>query len=229
MICARSEKGKYREKNEDFFTYFTDDRCSFIILADGIGGISGGEIASRLASKGVADLILTELLDAINDITFEQFRDLIIEYFRSANRSILLQAIEEPSYQGMGSTLTLALVRNDELFVAHIGDTRCYLISDGHITKLTEDHVYKVSEGRCHELVKSMGENTFITPDVYRYNIRSKDIVFLVSDGIYDVVDDNTMLRTYIDNPIEQAVDVLVDRAIRNNSNDNMSVVAIMI
>lgn len=157
-----TDRGKIRDRNEDQFltavllkslqvqrtslpqpkVQHSSDRSYVFVVADGMGGHAGGEKASALAIDSVESFILE---------TFKWFaqckgneQDQVLADFQSAlghaNARVLAEAAERPELRGMGTTLTLAYSLNDELFVAHVGDSRCYLCRQGLLYRLTRDH-----------------------------------------------------------------------------------------
>ena len=138
---AKSDKGKVRETNEDYF-YISNslDQVQLYILADGMGGYNGGEIASKLAVETAKNYIENNFKD------IEKDKDSIIQLLGSsmeyANMVVYEKAKATPELQGMGTTLEICLIYNNKVYIGHVGDSRVYRIRKQFIRKLTQDHSY---------------------------------------------------------------------------------------
>ena len=138
---AKSDKGNVRETNEDYF-YISNslDQIQLFLLADGMGGYNGGEIASQLAIQTAKNYIENNFKD------IEKDRDSIIQLLGSsmeyANMVVYEKAKENPELQGMGTTLEICLIYNNKAYIGHVGDSRIYRVRKQFIRKLTQDHSY---------------------------------------------------------------------------------------
>ena len=138
---AKSDVGKVREMNQDSY-YISNslDEVQLYMLADGMGGYKGGEIASSLAIQTAKSYIENNFKDISKD------RDSIIQLLGSsmeyANMVVYEKSKENPELEGMGTTLEIALIYNNKVFIGHIGDSRIYRIRNEFIRKLTQDHSY---------------------------------------------------------------------------------------
>src|SRR5260370_30903087 len=130
-VASMTDAGLVRKTNEDSF--FADARLGLLIVADGMGGHAGGEVASRVAVATISALLKAGTPDG-------NAGGLIRGAIEQANTAILAEAEADPALQGMGTTLVLAFCRGDSIHLAHVGDSRAYLIRDGSIQRLTEDH-----------------------------------------------------------------------------------------
>lgn len=206
-------------------------------VADGIGGIEGGEIASKIAIDTVNEIISAR--EDIESMSEEELKDVLEFVFREANVRILKAALKDQELMGMGTTLTIAVIRQRKVIVAHMGDCRGYLIHGSSMTQMTADHTYAAEllrnrsitqeEYICHPerhtLVKSLGENAFLIPDLYVYNIIYGDVVMLCTDGLYSFVDDEAIrLSLKKHNDLPNCLDNLFDRAYEAGSDDNITV-----
>ena len=217
--------GQVRESNEDQFLVATlikalqiqqtslpqpatrrSTDCSHLfIVADGMGGAAAGEEASKLA----VDSVETYVLEALEWFASSrgQDEDKVLAEFRSAlhlaHERVRSEAADKPGLRGMGTTLTLAYSLNDELFVAHVGDSRCYLFRASILYRLTQDHtlveemvkrgVLKADEAAHHRwrhvITSSVGgESSKIRIDVHRLYLEANDVVLLCSDGLTEMV-----------------------------------------
>lgn len=236
---AKSDKGNVRETNEDYF-YISNslDQIQLFLLADGMGGYNGGEIASQLAIQTAKNYIENNFKD------IEKDRDSIIQLLGSsmeyANMVVYEKAKENPELQGMGTTLEICLIYNNKAYIGHVGDSRIYRVRKQFIRKLTQDHSYVqklVKEGTITKeqaehhpqknmLMKALGCNVFVEPDVMVKGFLKDDILIMCSDGLSNMVDQQTIYEMASKN-IEQATKDLVQLAKDRGGYDNITVVII--
>ena len=236
---AKSDKGNVRETNEDYF-YISNslDQIQLFLLADGMGGYNGGEITSQLAIQTAKNYIENNFKD------IEKDRDSIIQLLGSsmeyANMVVYEKAKENPELQGMGTTLEICLIYNNKAYIGHVGDSRIYRVRKQFIRKLTQDHSYVqklVKEGTITKeqaehhpqknmLMKALGCNAFVEPDVMVKGFLKDDILIMCSDGLSNMVDQQTIYEMASKN-IEQATKDLVQLAKDRGGYDNITVVII--
>lgn len=236
---AKSDKGNVRETNEDYF-YISNslDQIQLFLLADGMGGYNGGEIASQLAIQTAKNYIENNFKD------IEKDRDSIIQLLGSsmeyANMVVYEKAKENPELQGMGTTLEICLIYNNKAYIGHVGDSRIYRVRKQFIRKLTQDHSYVqklVKEGTITKeqaehhpqknmLMKALGCNAFVEPDVMVKGFLKDDVLIMCSDGLSNMVDQQTIYEMASKN-IEQATKDLVQLAKDRGGYDNITVVII--
>ena len=236
LAYGMSEKGPVRDMNEDSFGFEQVGQCLCMAVADGVGGEACGEIASRIA----VDSVMEALKDSL---PFVKDRDALPAYlkavFNKANINILHDCLEHRERMGMCTTLTIAILKGTELTIAHIGDTRCYMLHGPELIKLTEDHnetgrlvkkgLITEDEAKYHpgrnRLFKVLGENQYQNPDIYSYNISYGDLVFLCSDGLYSFMSDEQFKAcTRERNNLESVCSKLIAQALEGNSTDNITV-----
>ena len=236
---AKSDKGKVREINQDYY-YISEslDQVQLYILADGMGGYSGGEIASSLAVQTAKNYIENNFkeIDKDND----SIRQLLGSSMEYANMIVYEKSKENPELQGMGTTLEICLIYNNKAYIGHIGDSRIYRIRKDFIRKLTQDHSYVqklVKEGTITKeqaehhpqknmLMKALGCNAFVEPDVMVKGFLKDDIIIMCSDGLTNLVDQTTIYEMASKN-IEQATKDLVILANDRGGHDNITVIII--
>ena len=236
---AKSDKGKVRETNEDYF-YISNslDQVQLYILADGMGGYNGGEIASKLTVETAKNYIENNFKD------IEKDKDSIIQLLGSsmeyANMVVYEKAKATPELQGMGTTLEICLIYNNKVYIGHVGDSRVYRIRKQFIRKLTQDHSYVqklVKDGtitkeeaekhpKKNMLMKALGCNAFVEPDVSVKGFLRDDILLISSDGLTNMVKQEDIFKIAKGN-IEKAPIRLVDLANENGGLDNITVVVI--
>ena len=236
---AKSDVGKVREINEDSY-YISDslDEVQLYMLADGMGGYNGGEIASKLAIQSAKSYIENNFSD------IEKDKDSIIQLVASsmeyANMVVYEKSQENKELEGMGTTLEICLIYNNRAFIGHIGDSRIYRIRKEFMRKLTQDHSYVqklVKDGKITQeeavhhpqknmLMKALGCNAFVEPDVMVKGFLKDDILVMNSDGLTNLVDQETIYEMASKN-IEQATKDLVQLAKDRGGYDNITVVII--
>ena len=236
---AKSDLGKVREMNQDYY-YISNslDEVQLYLLADGMGGYNGGEIASKLAVQTAKNYIENNFKD------IEKDRDSIIQLLGSsmeyANMVVYEKSKENAELQGMGTTLEICLIYNNKVYIGHVGDSRIYRIRKEFIRKLTQDHSYVqklvadgtiTKEEAAHHpqknmLMKALGCNAFVEPDVMVKGFLKDDILIMCSDGLTNMVDQETIYKMASKN-IEQAPKDLVELANNNGGYDNITVVVI--
>ena len=236
---AKSDVGKVREMNQDYY-YISNslDEVQLYILADGMGGYNGGEIASKIAVETAKNYIENNFKE------IEKDRDSIIQLLGSsmeyANMVVYEKSKENAELQGMGTTLEICLIYNNKVYIGHVGDSRIYRIRKEFIRKLTQDHSYVqklvadgtiTKEEAAHHpqknmLMKALGCNAFVEPDVMVKGFLKDDILIMCSDGLTNMVDQETIYKMASKN-IEQAPKDLVELANNNGGYDNITVVVI--
>ena len=236
---AKSDIGKVREINEDSF-YISNslDEVQLYMLADGMGGYNGGEIASKLAIQSAKNYIENNFKE------IEKNRESIIQLIGSsmeyANMVVYEKAKETPELQGMGTTLEICLIYNNKVYIGHVGDSRVYRIRKQFIRKLTQDHSYVqklVKDGTItpeealhhpqkNMLMKALGCNAFVEPDVMVKGFLKDDILIMNSDGLSNLVSQEDMFKE-AKKDIEQAPKQLVKLANDNGGYDNITVIII--
>lgn len=236
---AKSDVGKVREINEDAF-YISNslDEVQLYMLADGMGGYNGGEIASKLAIQSAKNYIENNFKE------IEKDKDSIIQLIGSsieyANMVVYEKAKENKELSGMGTTLEVCLIYNNRAFIGHVGDSRIYRIRKEFMRKLTQDHSYVqklvkdgtiTQEEAAHHpqknmLMKALGCNAFVEPDVMVKGFLKDDILIMNSDGLTNLVSQEEIFKESKKN-IEQATKNLVQMANDNGGYDNITVIII--
>ncbi len=236
---AKSDIGKVREINQDSY-YISDsiDEVQLYMLADGMGGYNGGEVASKLAIQTAKSYIENNFNQIDKD------KDSIIQLLASsmeyANMIVFEKSKEDKELEGMGTTLEICLIYNNKAFIGHIGDSRIYRIRKEFIRKLTQDHSYVqklVKDGKITQeeavhhpqknmLMKALGCNAFVEPDVMVKGFLKDDIIVMNSDGLTNLVTQEEILKIVQKN-IEQAPKELIKLANDRGGYDNITVVTI--
>jgi PPM family protein phosphatase len=230
VAAGGTDVGRVREGNED--AYLVAD--SVFAVADGMGGHLAGEIASALALEPVEALDGKVYADAEEAVG--ALRDAVVQ----ANRSVSQLADDEPLYRGMGTTLTAAMIEGRRLHLAHVGDSRAYLLRDGSFNQLTDDHTlvqHLIDEGQITKeeaathpqrsiITRAIGVSREVDVDSMSLDLQPGDQILLCSDGLTGVVSDEQIeeaLRS--DDPEDDIIAGLIERANQGGGPDNITVV----
>ena len=236
---AKSDIGMVREINQDSF-YISNslDEIQLYMLADGMGGYKGGEVASSLAIQSAKSYIENNFKD------IEKDKDSIIQLIGSAmeyaNMVVYEKAKEKEDLKIMGTTLEICLIYNNRAFIGHVGDSRIYRIRKDFMRKLTQDHSYVqklvkdgtiTQEEAAHHpqknmLMKALGCNAFVEPDVMVKGFLKDDIIIMNSDGLTNLVTQEQLFKE-AKKDIEQAPKELVNLANEKGGYDNITVIVI--
>lgn len=237
---GKSDIGKLREMNQDsFYISSPEDKIQLFIVADGMGGYKGGEVASKLAVETSKNYIIN------NFYTIEHDRESILSLIKSAieyaNLVIFEKSKEIPELENMGTTIDICLVIPNKVYIGHVGDSRVYRKRKEFFRKLTTDHSYVqklVSDGtitkeeaynhpKKNMLIKALGCSAFVEPDVTVKGFLKDDILLMCSDGLTNMLRDEEIVKIINDNPID-ACNRLIDAANNNGGLDNITAVIIL-
>ena len=236
---ANTDIGKLRELNQDaYYKSESLDEVQLYMLADGMGGYNGGEIASKLAIESAKNYIENNFKQIPKDR--HSILQLVGSSMEYANMIVYEKSKENKELEGMGTTLEICLIYNNKVYIGHIGDSRIYRIRKEFIRKLTQDHSYVqklVKDGtitaeeaehhpRKNMLMKALGCNAFAEPDVMVKGFLKDDIILMTTDGLTNLVTQEELFK-YAKNNIEQATKDLVNLANERGGYDNITVVII--
>ena len=224
----RSDTGRQRTANED--SLFA--RAPLFAVADGMGGAQAGEVASKIAADAFEP---AQTDDRLSPETF------LREIAMGANREIHRLAQDDSSRSGMGTTLTAALLRDEEISFAHVGDSRAYLFRDGELRLLTSDHSLVEElrrQGRLTEeqaedhpqrsiITRALGPEPEVEVDTMTYRARTGDVYLLCSDGLTTMVKEDRIAEVLADSPsLDEVTSKLVGDANEAGGRDNITIVA---
>jgi protein phosphatase len=236
-VGYKTDVGKVRETNED--SLFVDEEDGLVIVADGMGGHNGGEVASRMA----VDIISNALKDKIApDAIKEDIFELIMKALFKANDEVRIKGESDPLLRGMGTTIIVVLCRGDDLYVCHVGDSRAYLVRNGSIQQLTEDHsviAQMIKAGNItkeeaknhkfkHMLSQALGTSVYLAPDIQFVSWKEGDYVLLCTDGLTDMLPDQDLLATILEcskGEPGEGCEMLVELANKRGGKDNITVI----
>jgi PPM family protein phosphatase len=219
-VGARTDVGRVREGNEDSLLA----QQPLFAVADGMGGHQGGEVASKLA------------LETLKKAADGQVA--LVQVVHQANRAVFDKAAQDPGLAGMGTTLTVFLVDGNTLRLAHVGDSRAYLLRDGQLQQITRDHTVvqrMVDEGRITApeaqihpqrsiLTRALGVDEDVQVDQASIEPQPGDRLLLCSDGLTGMIEEDVILRILTQEPDPQAAsDALVEAANQAGGQDNVT------
>ena len=230
--------GIVRELNEDFVAWVLSDETDsaalfrmMALVADGMGGHAAGEVASEIAGRTVV-----RLYNALKGSPPEVLRACMA----AANEAIIAHAQANPSCAGMGTTCTVLALQDDLAYLAHIGDSRAYLLRQGQLHQISEDHslvAHLVRSGKLtpeeaaqspdrSSILRALGTHQSTDPYLFREGmpLRAGDVFVLCSDGLTDVVDDATIHDVVARLPPDEACRQLIEAALAAGGPDNISV-----
>jgi protein phosphatase len=199
-VAARTDPGRVRQSNED--RVFADQEAGILIVADGMGGHAAGEVASDLAVRTISQLLEESLPPGALDA--QAVIRLLRHAIDQANFAIQTRAAEDCALRGMGTTVAIAIARGEQLCLGHVGDSRVYLIADGQLRRLTQDHSLvsqmvrdgqiTAEQARTHHLrnviTRSLGFEASAQPDLQVLRWSAGDCLVLCSDGLTNMLTD---------------------------------------
>jgi serine/threonine protein phosphatase PrpC len=250
----RSDTGMERDIDEDSLLVLNlaavcemsgAPMLGFYAVADGIGGNDAGEVASRIAVHALAAGVLERLfLPQLTDspLTTEQMTAELKQIVLQANQAILSMRNQSSEHTNMGSTLTAALIHNQQAIVVNVGDSRTYLMREGHLSQVTSDHslvarlaaqgVISPQEIYTHEqrsvIYRSLGDRGNVEIDLFEIDLQAGDRLLLCSDGLWEMVRDPLIEEVLLERfDPQQACNRLVELANLGGGDDNISVIVV--
>lgn len=238
QFYSLTDKGKYRSNNEDFCLAEKVGEYTLLILADGMGGANGGEIASKTAVETVQAHIVEKLK---NSPSLAQIPRILSSAIEKANTQIYNLSKSDINYKGMGTTLDICIVSGKSVYIAHIGDSRVYKVtSAGEITRLTKDHSlveYMIETGALtpeealnhpqkNIITRALGTTTSTEADIINRPFEESDFLLMCSDGLSNMLDEKSIAEIISGNlsPSEKATS-LIDLANDAGGTDNITVI----
>ena len=237
---AKTDVGKAREMNQDYYSIPScESDLQLYILADGMGGYNGGEIASRLAAETTKNYIQNNFKKIEHDK--EAILKLVKDAMEYANMVVYEESKKDENLQGMGTTLDVCFIYNSKIYIGHVGDSRIYLIKKDIARKITKDHSYvqqlvedkKITreEAEHHPkknmLLKALGCTSYVEPDIRARNLEKDDILLMCSDGLTNMVEESKIYEVVRENK-EKAPEILVNLANKAGGYDNITVITII-
>lgn len=241
---ARTDVGRKRENNEDnLYARIYDENTALFVVADGLGGYSSGEVASKVAVNNIRDNFEVNLdkLKKSDEIDIKQFFKQLIQI---TNEKIYSMQMANPKYKGMGTTIVLVGKVNGKIYYESVGDSRLYYIDenkqsieqitsdDTYVNELLKKNLIKKSEAETHPqkhvLTKALGIFNKIDVQV-DILIKDKGFLVLCSDGLTNMLSNEDILKTVKENNFLILSDSFIDKANINGGTDNITVVVVEI
>ena len=242
IASGKTDVGKKRKTNQDSFFLGIDEKL--FVVADGMGGHNGGDIASQMAVKSIPEKIAT--------LTDKNPLELLANSVLETNLALKTYSDSHSELVGMGTTVNALLFRGQNLYIGNVGDSRSYLISNKKIFQLSKDHslvqeklnlgIYS-REQAAHDpqkniLVRTVGFDPSLEVDIFTYKVMKNDIFISCSDGLHGKVSDEDIVyivNEYLPDPstatqqmADQVINALIDLANENGGQDNITVILII-
>ena len=247
LSSARSDVGQVRTNNEDKVNLWAIEGIVLALVADGMGGAAAGEEASRLTVEAIQADFLGEPRGSqdLQVLSESDLRSRLTDSVLDANKAVIDRSDHEPSLKGMGTTSTLALIRGNRALIAHVGDSRAYLIDgqEGWINQVTDDHSFVQAlvasghitpeQAKIHPmgsvLYRALGQSLDLEVDVYTRYLKAGDRLVLCSDGLTRHLSPTEIAEIVRKNEKpEQSTQDLIALANSRGGEDNISVIVIM-
>ena len=252
-VAAKTDTGMVRNANEDNFivtidgssgewivpkgNYTNSDTGTVLVVSDGMGGLNAGEVASKIAVESIKEYIITESASKKNG---KSIQNILEGSIINAHAEIVKHGIKYPDTEGMGCTIVMALIKEDKIHVAWVGDSRCYMLRKGELTQLSKDHSYVqslVDEGKITKdqafyhpesniITQSVGDaDRKPKPDYAVFPLAEEDMIMLCSDGLNGMLKDEELQNILNESKdLPKCTEMLVDGANKNGGTDNITV-----
>ncbi len=238
IINSKIDKGIIRHTNQDaFIAGQLSPNIAFGIVCDGMGGANAGNIASEIAVKTVSEYLYNSFRE---NMSIDELSRIVNSAISSANLQIYERATKNEALKGMGTTIVVAVILDNEAVISHVGDSRIYLVND-NILQLTKDHSIvqsliesgkiSIEDAKIHPrknvITRALGVEESIIVDTDFINLSQNDTLLLCTDGLTNFVNVDTILNVFKENDISLVCDKLVDLANLGGGGDNITVVTL--
>ena len=237
---SATDTGRARNNNED--SVAVDEESHLVVLADGMGGYNAGEVASGMATTFIQAELgrwLAEASDNASDTDVRRAMDICVD---NANRAIFNAANSNPQFAGMGTTLVVAVFRDNRLLVGHVGDSRAYRLRGGRLQQITRDHSLlqeQIDAGLItpeqaafsankNLVTRAVGVEDTVLLETHPHEVQAGDVYLMCSDGLSDMLDDAGMVQLLLaSDSLDAGCRALIDAANDAGGKDNISVVLV--
>lgn len=238
-IIASTDVGKVRSSNQDSYAAGEfRDGVVWVVLCDGMGGQSGGNVASSTAVKFISDRITTAYRENMNA---SSIRNLLVASITNANYEIFDLAEANEELQGMGTTVVAAIIRDNTLYVAHAGDSRAYVVSETGMKQVTRDHSViqnmlengEISEEEAlthpwkNRITRALGVDINLRVDYSEEDATDRDMFLFCTDGLTNFVSDEDIFKLLRRDPNADLAALLVEEANHNGGGDNITAIIV--
>lgn len=235
-LIGKTDIGKVRDINEDSYAVGNlDDHLGFLLICDGMGGQCGGNIASQLARDTMVSILSNDLKP---DLSAMDIKSKMIESIERANAVVYEKAMQDRKLKGMGTTVVLAVIQNDTVHIAHVGDSRAYLLSQNILTQITKDHSFVemlIDEGeitrsqaqdhpRKNQITRAVGVLQEVEVDYSSHVLLPNDRLMICSDGLSNFCSQQEMTDALTMDSLQDAALALIDQANLHGGEDNITV-----
>lgn len=237
-IWGATDRGMVRKQNQDTFRWTKLNDSQFLaVVCDGMGGAKSGDVASKLASE-VFEADISQSVEP--DMDQQSIVKMLVDAVKSANRAVYEQSLVSPDFKGMGTTLVAVFLQGTAAYIINVGDSRCYYLSEGEVSQVTEDHSVvglmvargqiSEEEARTHPnknlITRAVGTEPNVECDCFYLGLDQGEYLLLCSDGLSNMVSRPEMLFeiTHGENGT-QCCQRLIDIAKNRGAPDNVTVV----
>jgi protein phosphatase len=241
LVGAVTDIGVVRTANQDSMFISNDPSLRLFIVADGMGGHKAGELASKLAVESIAGYFSSVSPKITSEV---KAQGAVVDSIAMANEEIFNKSTKDSECTGMGTTLTMCYAYKSKLILGHVGDSRAYILRDGGIAQLTEDHSLvnqlirggkitrqeAINHPQRNVITRAVGTSEDIEVDTLILKPLKNDVIILCSDGLTNMVGDIELLSIFSDREdLQSACRMAVELAKTNGGTDNITVIAIRI
>ncbi len=236
-ITGKTDIGAVRSKNEDAFDYgVLADGTSWAIVCDGMGGVHGGKVASAAA----IDMVSEKIKKCYNpSMSVASLENLLLSAITTANVDVFDRGIFDNTLKGMGTTIVAVIIKGKDACIAHVGDSRAYIIRDNTIVQITKDHSLvqeMLDKGQITKeeyennpikniITRAMGVDEEIDIEFDYAYLDENEALLLCTDGLSGMVNDKRILEIYLSTEFESLAQEYIDEANNNGGKDNITVV----
>lgn len=236
-IVAKTDIGLVRTSNQDSYAAGElPGSVAWAVVCDGMGGAAGGNFASSIAVKIISERISASYRQGMSDISI---KNMLTSAILAANISVYEKGQADSDLTGMGTTVVVAIIADESVYIAHVGDSRAYVLSDGKLNQLTKDHSFvqeMVDSGkltpdeakddpRKNYITRALGVNPDVRVDFCQEYISENEILVLCTDGLTNFVNPEEICKLTDDGNFYEFAERLVNRANSNGGGDNVTVV----
>lgn len=238
-FSMKTDKGIVRDVNQDncYVSVFNSD-CCFAVVCDGMGGPNAGDVASEMAVKYVSENFSGHWNSTLG---LADIKEILIESVKAANTEIHNKSKESPEFEGMGTTLVAAVCLNDDVLVVNVGDSRAYLVDD-FLEQITKDHSLiqeMIDKGQIdaksaerfpykNYITRALGTDEVVKVDAFIVNGFADKKILLCSDGLYNFVSHEDIVKTINGHDVADACEELINKANENGGKDNITAIVLM-
>ncbi len=236
-IVAKTDIGLVRTSNQDSYAAGElPGSVAWAVVCDGMGGAAGGNYASSMAVKIISERISSSYRQGMSEISI---KNMLTSAILAANISVYEKGQADSDLTGMGTTVVVAIIANESVYIAHVGDSRAYILSDGKLNQLTKDHSFvqeMVDSGkltpdeakddpRKNFITRALGVNDDVRVDFCQEFLSGDEILILCTDGLTNYVNSEEIYEITNDGNFYEYAERLVNRANNNGGGDNVTVV----